>query len=212
MIYLDIEDYYRARGLFARAAEGPRMPLAILRLPAGNWPASFQLDDSQAMSPELKLSGFAQVVVQARVSRSGQALPQSGDLIGQTAALKPGTRKRPAEQVRGIQIVFQNPDSALNRRHSVRRIIGRLVSFPRKRNADPVAIWMEALSAARLGLRDPDDVESVYDGDVAGFAEVAARPGACCSSTTSVLRALCSRTKAAPARPRTASLLPRTSR
>ena len=78
--------------IFARAAQGPRMPLAILRLPAGNWPASFQLDDSLAMSPELKLSGFAQVVVQARVSRSGQALPQSGDLIGQTAALKPGTR------------------------------------------------------------------------------------------------------------------------
>ncbi|CAB4362247.1 MAG: dipeptide ABC transporter ATP-binding protein [Actinobacteria bacterium] len=39
--------------------------------------------------------------------------------------LKPGTRKRPADQVRGIQIIFQNPDSALNRRHSVRRIIGR---------------------------------------------------------------------------------------
>ena len=78
--------------IFARAAQGPRMPLAILRLPAGNWPASFQLDDSLAMSPELKLSGFEQVVVQARVSRSGKALPQSGDLIGQTAALKPGTR------------------------------------------------------------------------------------------------------------------------
>jgi cytochrome c-type biogenesis protein CcmH len=78
--------------IFARAAQGPRMPLAILRLPAGNWPASFQLDDSLAMSPELKLSGFEQVVVQARVSRSGQALPQPGDLIGQTAALKPGTR------------------------------------------------------------------------------------------------------------------------
>jgi cytochrome c-type biogenesis protein CcmH len=78
--------------IFARAAQGPRMPLAILRLPAGNWPASFQLDDSLAMSPELKLAGFEQVVVQARVSRSGQALPQSGDLIGQTVALKPGTR------------------------------------------------------------------------------------------------------------------------
>jgi len=78
--------------IFARAAQGPRMPLAILRLPAGNWPASFQLDDSLAMSPELKLSGFDQVVVQARVSRSGQALPQTGDLIGQTSALKPGTR------------------------------------------------------------------------------------------------------------------------
>ncbi len=54
----------------------------------------------------------------------------------------------------------------------VRRLIGKLVSFPRKRNADPVAIWIEALSMARLGLRDPADVESVYDGDVEGFAEV----------------------------------------
>ncbi|MEN9646785.1 MAG: hypothetical protein RL238_3454, partial [Actinomycetota bacterium] len=54
----------------------------------------------------------------------------------------------------------------------VRRIIGRLVSFPRKRNADPVAIWIEALSTARLGLRDPLDVESIYDGDVDGFADV----------------------------------------
>jgi len=54
----------------------------------------------------------------------------------------------------------------------VRRLIGKLVSFPRKRNADPVAIWIEALSTARLGLRSPDDVESIYDGDVAGFADV----------------------------------------
>ncbi len=54
----------------------------------------------------------------------------------------------------------------------VRRLIGKLVSFPRKRNADPVAIWIEALSMARLGLRDPADVETVYDGDVDGFTDV----------------------------------------
>ncbi len=54
----------------------------------------------------------------------------------------------------------------------VRRIIGRLVTFPRKRNADPVATWLEALSSARLGLRDPSEVEQSYDGDVEGFAEV----------------------------------------
>ncbi len=52
----------------------------------------------------------------------------------------------------------------------VRRIIGRLVEFPRKRNSDPVALWIEALSVARLGLRDPNDVEAMYDGDVDGFA------------------------------------------
>jgi DNA helicase-2/ATP-dependent DNA helicase PcrA len=57
----------------------------------------------------------------------------------------------------------------------VRRLIGKLVAFPRKRNADPVATWIEALSLARLGLRDPADVEKVYDGDVDGFADVFVR-------------------------------------
>ena len=52
----------------------------------------------------------------------------------------------------------------------VRRIIGRLVKFPRKRNSDPVATWIEAMSAARLGLLPPDAVEARYDGDVEGFA------------------------------------------
>ncbi len=54
----------------------------------------------------------------------------------------------------------------------VRRIIGRLVKFPRKRNADPVATWIEALSFARLGLKDPAMVESYYSGDVEGFEQV----------------------------------------
>ncbi len=54
----------------------------------------------------------------------------------------------------------------------VRRIIGRLVKFPRKRNADPVATWIEALSLARLGLKSPERVEQLYDGDIEGFADV----------------------------------------
>jgi DNA helicase II / ATP-dependent DNA helicase PcrA len=57
----------------------------------------------------------------------------------------------------------------------VRRIIGRLVEFPRKRNSDPVALWIEALSLARLGLRDPHEVEAFYDGDVDGFATMLPR-------------------------------------
>jgi DNA helicase-2/ATP-dependent DNA helicase PcrA len=67
----------------------------------------------------------------------------------------------------------------------VRRLLGRLVRTPRKRNTDPLAVWVEALGIARLGLRDPDDVEAAYDGDVAGFAaafpqyrEALAREGA----------------------------------
>ncbi len=54
----------------------------------------------------------------------------------------------------------------------VRRIVGRLVQFPRKRNTDPVAAWIEALSIVRLGLRSPDQVETMYGGDVDGLAEM----------------------------------------
>ncbi len=52
----------------------------------------------------------------------------------------------------------------------VRRIIGDLVSFPKRRNSDPVAPWIEALSLVRLGLVAPDEVEARYEGDVDGFA------------------------------------------
>jgi cytochrome c-type biogenesis protein CcmH len=82
--------------VFARAAEGPRMPLAILKRSAAELPLNFTLDDSMAMSPELKLSGFANVVVSARISKSGDAMPQSGDLEGQSAPL--------AEHSSGIEL------------------------------------------------------------------------------------------------------------
>ncbi len=78
--------------VFARAAQGPRMPLAIQRQGAGPGPFSFKLDDSMAMSPASKLSAFNPVVVGARISRSGQAMPQSGDLVGQSAPVAPGTQ------------------------------------------------------------------------------------------------------------------------
>ncbi len=68
--------------IFTRAAEGPRQPLAALRRQVKDLPASFALDDSQAMSAEMKLSGFREVVVGARISKSGSATPQSGDLQG----------------------------------------------------------------------------------------------------------------------------------
>jgi cytochrome c-type biogenesis protein CcmH len=66
--------------VFARAAKGPPMPLAIQRLKAGQLPATVALDDSMGMLPTMKLSMFPQVIVGARVSKSGNALPQSGDL------------------------------------------------------------------------------------------------------------------------------------
>jgi cytochrome c-type biogenesis protein CcmH len=77
--------------VFARAVNGPRMPLAILKRDAA-LPAAFTLDDAMAMSPQLRLSGFSEVVVMARVSKTGNATPQSGDLIGQSTPVKPGAR------------------------------------------------------------------------------------------------------------------------
>jgi cytochrome c-type biogenesis protein CcmH len=65
--------------VFARAAQGPRMPLAIQRLAAASLPVTVTLDDSTSMMPALKLSTVPQVVVGARISKSGQATPQSGD-------------------------------------------------------------------------------------------------------------------------------------
>lgn len=66
--------------VFARAAEGPRMPLAIARLTAGQLPATVVLDESMGMSPAMNLSSFDQVIVGARISKSGTATPQPGDL------------------------------------------------------------------------------------------------------------------------------------
>ncbi len=68
--------------VFARAAQGPRMPLAIVRQTAVDFPLTVTLDDSQAMMPNLRLSGFSEVTVGARISRSGDATPQPGDLQG----------------------------------------------------------------------------------------------------------------------------------
>ncbi len=75
--------------IFARAASGPRMPLAIMRSTVKELPVKFSLDDSSAMSPAMKLSAFDQVVVVARISRSGTPTAQKGDLEGMTAVIAP---------------------------------------------------------------------------------------------------------------------------
>ena len=76
--------------IYARAAQGPRMPLAIIKRKASELPISFTLDDSTAMAGDMKLSGTAQLIVMARVSRSGQAMAQAGDLMGQLGPVSPG--------------------------------------------------------------------------------------------------------------------------
>ncbi len=76
--------------IFARAAAGPRMPLAIVKIKVADLPYQFTFDDSMAMMPEMKLSQFSEIVVGARVSKSGGAKPLAGDLEGSSGTIKPG--------------------------------------------------------------------------------------------------------------------------
>lgn len=78
--------------VFARAVEGPRMPLAVQRGKVSDLPLDFSLDDSLAVSPDFKISGFTEVRIEARISRSGNATPSPGDLIGTGPVVKPGAR------------------------------------------------------------------------------------------------------------------------
>jgi cytochrome c-type biogenesis protein CcmH len=66
------------------------MPVAVLRAKVKDLPLTFRLDDSLAMAPTMKLSGQKEVVVAARVSKSGNAIAQPGDLAGQSAPVAPG--------------------------------------------------------------------------------------------------------------------------
>lgn len=87
--------------IFARAAQGPRMPLAIFRTQAGSLPTEFRLDDSMGLSAERKLSQAGEVLVGARVSRSGSATPGQGDWESALVPVKPGAS--------GVQLAIDRP-------------------------------------------------------------------------------------------------------
>ena len=78
--------------VFARPADGSRMPVAVVRARVSELPLQFTLDDSRAMAPTAKISALNEVIVNARVSRSGNAIPASGDLEGTTEKVKVGTQ------------------------------------------------------------------------------------------------------------------------
>lgn len=77
--------------VFARPADGSRMPLAILRKQVKDLPLNFTLDDSLSMSPAARLSSAQRVIVGARISKSGNAMPQPGDLEGLSEPLAVGS-------------------------------------------------------------------------------------------------------------------------
>lgn len=68
--------------IYAQALSGPKMPLAIVRKQVSELPLTVNLTDAMAMTPAMKLSSFGQVKLLARISKSGNAMPQPGDLIG----------------------------------------------------------------------------------------------------------------------------------
>ncbi len=86
--------------IYAKAINGPRLPLAIIKATAGQLPMSFILSDEQSMSPQFKLSQFKEVSLTARVSKSGNAIPEKGDLIGVIPKLKLGEKN--------IQLIIQD--------------------------------------------------------------------------------------------------------
>ena len=76
--------------VFARAANGSRMPLAVQRAQVKDLPLAFKLDDSMAMAPGMTLSSAPQLTIGARISKSGTAIAQPGDLSGETTGVTPG--------------------------------------------------------------------------------------------------------------------------
>jgi cytochrome c-type biogenesis protein CcmH len=78
--------------VFARAVSGPRMPLAIVRAQVKDLPTTIVLEESQGMGQGMTLSSAPEVIVVARVSKSGMANAQNGDLEGMSAPVKKGTK------------------------------------------------------------------------------------------------------------------------
>jgi cytochrome c-type biogenesis protein CcmH len=75
--------------IYARAAEGPPMPLAVAKKRVSDLPLDVVLDDSMSMMPGMNLSSFPKIVIGARISKSGRPTTSPGDLQGQVGPLAP---------------------------------------------------------------------------------------------------------------------------
>jgi cytochrome c-type biogenesis protein CcmH len=75
--------------IYAKQPNAPGPPLAVLRVRAEHWPVTFTLNDANAMVPGRNLSNAKAVQIEARISKNGDALPQSGDLVGTVTSVNP---------------------------------------------------------------------------------------------------------------------------
>jgi hypothetical protein len=75
--------------IYAKQPNAPGPPLAVLRVRAEHWPVSFTLNDGNAMVPGRNLSNANTVQIEARISKNGDALPQTGDLVGSVTSVNP---------------------------------------------------------------------------------------------------------------------------
>ena len=87
--------------VYATPVTGSRMPVAIVRTTADKLPFDFVLDDSTAMNPSAKLSSLNEVTVRVRISKSGQAMAQPGDLGVSLSPVKPGSK--------GLNLMVRDP-------------------------------------------------------------------------------------------------------
>ncbi len=78
--------------VYARAVNGPPMPLAIVRKQVKDLPLNVVLDDSMAMTPRARMSNFERIYIGARISKSGNATPEEGDLQGRSDIINTGSK------------------------------------------------------------------------------------------------------------------------
>ncbi len=75
--------------IYAKQSNAPGPPLAVLRVNAEHWPVRFTLNDGNSMVPGRNLSNANSVQIEARISKNGDALPHSGDLVGSVTSVNP---------------------------------------------------------------------------------------------------------------------------